>query len=90
MAGGMQTHAQGQHIPGVSLPQQRDAAVAMHPDAFRRPEERLQEQQLDPFDLDPNTGLTAAQIAAQSQLWQQEQRQAEQAGANGEVTAELN
>ena len=65
---GMQAQAQGQPIPDVLLPQQRDAAAGMHPDAFRRPEESLQEQQLNSFALDPNTGFTAAQIAAQSQL----------------------
>ena len=38
--------------------------------------------------LDPNTGLNAAQIVAQSQLWRQEQLQTEQAAADGEAIAD--
>ena len=70
------------------MPQQRDAAVGIHPDVFRRHEERSPEQQPNLFALDPNTGLTAAQIAAQSQLWRQEQLQTEQAVADGEAIAD--
>ena len=50
------------------MPQQRDAVAGVHAGAFRRPEERLQEQQLNPLVLDPKTGLTAAQIEAQSHV----------------------
>ena len=85
--GGMQAQAQGQHVPGVSLPPQRDAAVVMHPHAFRRPEDRLKDQQPNPPALDL-TGITAAQIEAQGQFWQQEQRQAEQAVADGDAGAD--
>ena len=64
--GGMPAKAQGQHIPGVSLPPQMDAAAGVHFDAFRMPDERLQEQQLNPFVFEPKKGLAVVQIAAQS------------------------
>ena len=84
----MPSQTQDQHIPGVAVPQPRDTVAGVHPDAFRRPEERLQDQQLNPSILDPNTGLTAAQTGAQGQFWQQEQHHAEQTVSDGDVVAE--
>ena len=81
----MQVQAQGLLIPSVSLSQRRDAAAGIHPNAYRRHEERTPEQHPNPLALDANPGLTAAEIAAQCQVWRQEQLQTEQAVADGEA-----
>ena len=71
-----------QQIQGIAPPNQRDAVVGAHADAFVKADLRGHEQQLNPLITNPEQGPPAGDVGAQRNpdsaylLWQQQQNAA--------------
>ena len=79
MEAGGKSHTNTSLIPCVSIPNQTETVVGIHPDAFVSFEERIPQQQQHFY------GSDRSRIAAQSNQWHQEQYRTAQAVEAGEA-----